>query len=103
MKVVIPGGSGHLGSLLAPALHRGGHEVVVLSRSPQPAAWRCLPWNAQTPGEWVSEIEGADVVINLTGRSVNCRYNSTNRRLILDSRVRSTQLLGEIISRANRP
>jgi uncharacterized protein (TIGR01777 family) len=103
MKIVIPGGSGQVGTTLARAFHEDGHEVVVLSRSPAAAAWRTLPWDAQTLGPWTEAFEGADVVINLAGRNVNCRYTPENRRLIMDSRVLSTQAVGAAIARAARP
>ena len=57
----------------------------------------------EVPGAWVDEMDGSDVVINLAGRSVNCRYNPENRRLIKESRVDSTRAVGEAIARANRP
>ena len=103
MKVVIPGGTGQVGTILARAFHQRGDEVIVLSRSPQTAPWRTVRWDAETLGDWESELEGADVVINLAGRSVNCRYNAHNRKLIVDSRVKSTQVVGEAIARASRP
>ena len=104
MKVVIPGGTGQVGTLLARALSAGGHDVVVLSRAARPApGWRVVPWDGERPGPWVGELEGADAVINLAGRSVNCRYNAANRREILESRVRSTGAVGEAIGRARRP
>ena len=84
MKIVIPGGSGQVGTILARAFHADGHEVVVLSRRPQNAAWRVEPWDAETLGSWTAEMDGSDVVINLAGRSVNCRYNETNRREMMD-------------------
>ncbi|HEY2289796.1 MAG TPA: TIGR01777 family oxidoreductase [Thermoanaerobaculia bacterium] len=103
MKIVIPGGSGQVGTILARAFHQDGHEVVVLSRSPAGAPWRSVPWDARTLGDWAREVDGADVVINLAGRSVNCRYNERNRREILESRVDSTRVLGEAVARAARP
>ncbi|MBI3653104.1 MAG: TIGR01777 family protein [Acidobacteria bacterium] len=103
MKVVIPGGSGQVGAVLARAFQGKGHEVVVLSRKPERAAWRVVGWDAENPGDWVAEIDGADVVINLAGRSVNCRYNETNRRLIKESRIHSTKVVGEAIAHASRP
>src|SRR5687767_14700398 len=103
MKIVIPGGSGQVGTLLARAFHQDGHDVVVLSRQPRTAPWRTVAWDAATVGDWTSDFEGADVVINLAGRSVNCRYNSDNRRIIRESRVRSTELVGQAIARAKRP
>jgi uncharacterized protein (TIGR01777 family) len=103
MKIVIPGGSGQVGTLLARALHGEGHEVVVLSRSPGTAPWRFVAWDAKTLGDWTRELDGADVVINLAGRSVNCRYNARNRREILASRVDSTRVVGEAIAAASHP
>jgi uncharacterized protein (TIGR01777 family) len=98
MKVVIPGGTGQVGTILARAFHKSGHEVVVLSRRPTQAAWRVVTWDAKTLGPWASEIDGASVVINLAGRNVNCRYHPENRRLIKDSRVESTRIVGEAIA-----
>jgi uncharacterized protein (TIGR01777 family) len=103
MKVVIPGGSGQVGNVLAQALQRDGHEVVILSRTPESKPWRVVSWDAKTPGEWAKEFEGADVVINLAGRSVNCRYNAENRKEIKESRVDSTRVVGEAIALAVRP
>jgi uncharacterized protein (TIGR01777 family) len=103
IKIVIPGGSGQVGTMLARAFHRDGHDVVVLSRRPRMRPWRAVEWDGATLGAWQREIDGADVVINLTGRSVNCRYNTANRREILESRVTSTRVVGEAIVRAARP
>ena len=103
LKVVIPGGSGQVGALLARAFHADGHEVVVLSRDPGHAPWRVVTWDARTVGGWAAEVDGADAVINLAGRSVNCRYTPENRRLILESRVDSTHAVGAAIARAARP
>lgn len=103
MKVVLPGGTGQAGVLLAGALRDAGHDVVVLSRGTGSAPWRVVPWDAQSIGPWASEIDGADVVINLAGRNVNCRYTPENRRQILASRVDSTRVVGEAIARARRP
>jgi len=66
MKVVIPGGSGQVGTLLARHLQRTGHDVVVLSRQPATQPWRVVRWDALTFGAWTNEIEGADVVITDT-------------------------------------
>jgi len=103
VKIVLPGGSGQVGTILARAFVAGGHEVVVLSRTPRPASWRVVPWDAATVGDWAGEFEGADAVVNLAGRSVNCRYHAANRKLILDSRVDSTRAVGLAIARCARP
>lgn len=104
MKVVIPGGSGHVGTILARAFHEGGADVVVLSRTQTDALpWRVVQWDGETLGEWAAEVEGAQAVINLAGRSVNCRYTAENRRLIIDSRVKSTRIVGQAIAQANNP
>jgi uncharacterized protein (TIGR01777 family) len=103
MKIVIPGGSGQVGTVLSRAFARDGHDVVVLSRRPATQAWRTIVWDGATVGEWARELEGADAVINLAGRSVNCRYNAANRREILDSRVQSTRAVSEAIARCARP
>lgn len=103
MKIVIPGGSGQVGTILARAFHAEDHEVVVLSRTPEAAPWRAVAWDAKTVGSWADEINGADAVINLAGRSVNCRYTPGNRRAILESRVDSTRAVGEAIRRAASP
>jgi uncharacterized protein (TIGR01777 family) len=103
MKVVIPGGSGQVGSLLARYFAAQGDEVVVLSRTPHPAPWQVIPWDGEQLGGWVAFLEGADAVINLAGRSVNCRYHAANRRLIIESRVNSTQVVGRAIAGLARP
>jgi uncharacterized protein len=103
MKIVIPGGSGHLGTIIGRELERDGHEVVILSRSGRAGVGRAVGWDGRTLGAWTSELAGADVVINLTGRSVDCRYSPKNRREILASRVDSTRIVGEAIARAVWP
>jgi uncharacterized protein (TIGR01777 family) len=103
MKIVIPGGTGQVGTLLARAFVADGHEVVLLSRHPGHAPWRVVLWDGQTVGGWAAEVDGADAVINLAGRSVNCRYTARNRREILQSRIGSTRAVGQAIAGAARP
>jgi hypothetical protein len=103
MKIVIPGGTGQVGQILARHFHANNHDVTVLSRGPHPAPWRVLTWDGLTPGPWVGELEESDVCINLAGRSVNCRYHPANRRAIFDSRIRSTQLLNRVIAKLDHP
>jgi len=105
MKIVLPGGSGQVGRVLARAFVAAGHQVVVLSRnaaaSGSPA--RVVAWDAKSLGPWATEIDGADVVINLAGRSVDCRYHAANRALMMNSRIDSTRVVGEAIAQAKRP
>jgi uncharacterized protein len=103
MRIVIPGGSGQVGTMLARHFHAQGNAVTVLSRNPQPAPWKTVAWDGTTPGSWVNELEDADVCINLSGRSVNCRYNAKNRKEIYESRIRPTQLLNEVICGLQNP
>jgi uncharacterized protein (TIGR01777 family) len=103
MKILIPGGSGQVGRMVARAFHGDGHEVVVLSRRPRVLPWRVVEWDGTSPGPWIKELDGADVLLNLTGRSVNCRYTRANRREILDSRVHSTRVLGQALAQVSRP
>src|SRR5690349_9002261 len=98
MRMIIPGGSGQVGTLLARHFHSKGHEVTVLTRSPTQERWRTLAWDAQTLGPWTRALDGADLVINLAGRSVNCRYNEKNKRDMMESRVLSTRAIGQAIA-----
>jgi uncharacterized protein len=103
MTIVIPGGSGQVGTVLARAFHGDGHDVVVLSRHRETRPWRVVVWDGATAGNWTREIDDSDFVINLAGRSVNCRYNTANRRQMIDSRVQSTRVVGQAIANASRP
>jgi uncharacterized protein (TIGR01777 family) len=103
MKIVIPGGSGQVGTMVARTFHADGHDVVVLSRRPAPAPWRTVQWDGVYLGPWAAELDDADVLLNLTGRSVNCRYTAANRREIIDSRVQSTRVLGQALAALRRP
>lgn len=102
MKIVIAGGSGHLGRLLATALGRDGVRVVTLSRG-GPAAGPATIWDGRTLGAWAQEIDSADAVINLAGRSVNCRYTRAHLAEMMDSRVESTRVIGRAIEQAAQP
>jgi len=100
MKIIIPGGSGHLGTLLTRAFREKGHDVIVLTRSRNQAG---VLWDGRTLGPWATLLDGADAVVNLAGRSVDCRYNARNREEILRSRVESTRVLGEAIAACTNP
>jgi uncharacterized protein (TIGR01777 family) len=103
MKIVLAGGSGLLGTILSTAFASDGHDVVALSRRPDRPHPRTVFWDARSVGVWWRELDGADAVVNLAGRSVNCRYDAANRREILESRVRSTRAVGDAIARCARP
>ena len=104
-RVILAGGSGFLGQILARHLVGRDYEVVVLSRSPVGAdsLVRQVQWDGRTHGDWARELEGARAVVNLAGRSVNCRYTARNRREILGSRLEPTRALGEAIGRCAAP
>ncbi len=103
MKILLPGGSGQIGTILARAFRAEGHDVVVLSRKPGSGPVRTVLWDAQSPGDWTAELDSTDVVINLAGRSVNCRYTPENRTAILNSRVDSTRILAQAIAQSKNP
>jgi len=103
LRIVIPGGSGRVGTLLARHFQAKGYDITVLSRNPTPALWEVIPWDGKSEGPWIKALEASDVCINLTGRSVNCRYGPANRREIYDSRIESTRLLNEVIASLAHP
>ena len=103
LRIVLPGGSGQVGQMLARHLQERGHRVTVLTRGPYAAPWQTVHWDGEHAGDWIETLEGADVCINLAGRSVNCRYNEANRRAIYESRIGSTRLLNRVISGLANP
>ena len=103
LRIVLPGGSGQVGQMLARYLQKQGHQVTVLTRGPYTPPWQTVHWDGEQIGPWTETLEGADVCINLSGRSVNCRMNATNRRAMYDSRIGTTRLLNEVISRLSDP
>lgn len=104
MKVVIAGGRGYLGQILAERLTQRGADVVVLTRDPDGSTeWRQAGWDGKTLGSWTDDLQDANVLVNLSGRSVNCRYNHRNQQEILKSRVQTTKLLGEAVAQCSTP
>lgn len=102
MKIVIPGGSGQVGQVLTRALRKLGHEVILIGRTPS-SNENVVLWNGRSLGEWANVIDGADVIINLAGRSVNCRYNKKNLDDMMNSRIHSTRVVGEAIRQSKQP
>jgi uncharacterized protein (TIGR01777 family) len=100
MKIAIPGGSGQVGQVLKRHFETRGDEVVIVGRNSDDKKSR---WDGKTLGPWTSYIDGSDVVINLAGRTVNCRYTERNLRQMMDSRVESTRVVGQAIAQANSP
>jgi uncharacterized protein (TIGR01777 family) len=105
MRIVVPGGTGQVGGVLRRALRRRGDEVTVLSRRPEQleTGIRHVVWDGRTLGPWAAELDGADAVVNLAGRTVSCRYTDENLRQMMDSRVDSTRVVGRAIAQARRP
>jgi uncharacterized protein len=104
-KLVLAGGTGFLGQLLARWFHRLNWDVVILTRRNLGAEdqSRTVRWDGKTVGDWAAELEAAAAVVNLSGVSVNCRYHARNRRAILASRVESTRALGRAIQGCTLP
>jgi uncharacterized protein len=103
LRIIIPGGSGQVGRLLASHFQQRGHHVTVLTRGPFAANWHTVHWDGRNEGQWIDHLEHTDVCINLAGRSVNCRYTPENRDAIYHSRVDTTELLGRVISSLANP
>ena len=101
---MLAGGTGQVGTILARHYHAAGDDVVVLSRTPRPAPWRTVAWDAKTLGPWTSHLENADAVIGLAGRSVNCRYTAGKPRSdhVVPASTPPAQI-GAAIARASRP
>ncbi len=104
-RIVLAGGSGFVGRSLGNHLTKLDCDVVVLTRWPRPDSpgIRYAYWNGRTLDSWAGEVDGATAIVNLAGRSVNCRYNAKNRKEILESRVDSTKILGEAIGQSKQP
>lgn len=104
-KIILAGGSGFLGGELAKHFKTLDWDVVILTRSPKSRTdgVREIVWDTKSLGDWARELDGATAVVNLTGRSVDCRYNAKNRREIMESRVNSTRVVGQAIAQCKTP
>jgi len=99
-KVVLAGGTGHLGSLLAKAFVCQGWSVVILTRNvarelEKNIEW--VEWDGENLGNWCKSLEGADTVINLSGKSIQCRFTDGNKKEMYDSRINPTRILADCI------
>ncbi|MDY7224392.1 TIGR01777 family oxidoreductase [Halalkalibacterium halodurans] len=95
-KIVLAGGTGFIGQYLQQRFEENGDEVVIISRRAPHVSW--------DDSEAVREaLEGADMLVNLAGKSVNCRYNEQNKKAILQSRIDTTNKLGEAVLACERP
>lgn len=95
-KIVLAGGTGFTGRYLSRRYTEAGYAVIIIARSPG-----CISWN-DTP-QIIEALEGAELLINLAGRSVDCRYNEKNKKIILDSRIDTTRILGQAVLQCKNP
>jgi uncharacterized protein (TIGR01777 family) len=104
-KIILAGGNGYLGSVLAGYYRHIADEVIILSRKPKAVKdnVKTVLWDGITKGDWAKEMEGADMLINLCGKNVNCRYTAKNRKEIIRSRVNPTTLLNEVVGELSNP
>ncbi|MDA7527776.1 TIGR01777 family oxidoreductase [bacterium] len=103
MKIVIAGGTGQLGIILKRHWETTGNNVWILSRSKHCPEEKIIEWDGKTLGGWIEVVNGADVVVNLAGKSVNCRYSEQNLNEMMASRVDSTNAIGEAIQSVKNP
>ena len=103
LRIVLAGGSGQIGQALARHFQQQGHAVTVLTRGPYTAQWQTVHWDGESEGSWTETLEGADVCINLAGRSINCRFTPNNCAEIYNSRIGTTRLLNRVIGRLADP
>jgi len=98
-KIVLAGGNGYLGKVLADYYKDIATEIVILSRHEKEADHnlRTVVWDGKTWGKWAAELVNADMLINLCGKNVNCRYTEKNKKEIFASRLLPTELLGKTI------
>jgi len=104
-KIVLAGGNGYLGSVLADYFKSLSDEVILLSRQPKPLSGniKTVVWDGMSEGNWVGDLENADLLVNLCGKNVNCRYTEKNKKEIIRSRIEPTLLLGKAIAGLHQP
>ncbi|MGJ8549689.1 TIGR01777 family oxidoreductase [Winogradskyella wichelsiae] len=99
--IIIAGGTGFLGQVLENYFTSNGYDIKILTRKPIKS--NHIYWNAKNLDQWTKVFEDADVLINLTGKSVDCRYTEANKKRIHDSRIDSTNVLGKAILKSKKP
>jgi uncharacterized protein (TIGR01777 family) len=103
-RIVIAGGNGSLGRAIIKYLpQKADYVILSRKRGERVEGARVIWWDGENAGDWFSEIDGADVLINLCGRSVDCRYNEENKKAIIDSRVKPTMILGDAVAKSKSP
>ena len=104
-KIVIAGGTGFLGRVLIKHFRELKDEVIILTRGQggERDGVEYIHWDGEKVDTWTEALEGADVLINLSGRTVNCRYNAKNKNEILQSRLLSTRALGLALGTLKNP
>jgi hypothetical protein len=104
-KIILAGGNGYLGCVLAAYYQQKAQEIIILSRKPGDPQGnvKTVLWDGKSAGSWINELEGADMLINLCGKNVNCRYTPKNKAEIILSRVVPTRLLGNVIEKLSTP
>lgn len=102
-RIVIAGGNGFIGEYLHNYFTAKGDEVSIISRRKVSFTKNVFIWDGETSGAWEVCLEGADILINLAGKSVNCRYHEANKKALVHSRVHTTELLGRALQRCKRP
>jgi uncharacterized protein (TIGR01777 family) len=104
-KIVIAAGTGFLGNVLVNYFKSKFEEIIVLTRgeSKTIGTIKYVNWNAKTLSGWEKELENTDILINLTGKSVDCRYTEFNKNEILNSRIDSTKILNQAVLQCKNP
>lgn len=104
-KIVLAGGNGYLGQVLAKHYSGLAEEIIVLARKPKAKHdhIRTVVWDGKSEGTWAENLENADLLVNLCGKNVNCRYTAKNQKEIIDSRVIPTRLLNRVVERLVNP
>lgn len=104
-RIILAGGSGFVGSALAKEFLLRGFEVTILTRTPhgRTDGVHELIWDGEHVGEWIACLDGAEAVINLTGKSINCPHTPENLQVITDSRVNSVKAIASAIEQIKIP